>query len=78
MDRTSTGLTTQHHGRTHGRERGHPRKLQPYGSYGGIHFVGWLQLNVVTASASGSVDGRVRGHDEKGSFYSDRATKVTA
>ena len=43
-----------------------------------VILVGWLQLNVVTASASGSVDGRVRGHDEKGSFYSDRATKVTA
>ena len=29
-------------------------------------FVGWLQLNLVTEFASGSVDGRVRGHDEKG------------
>ena len=27
--------------------------------------VGWLQLNFVTKSASRSVDGRVRGHDEK-------------
>ena len=30
-----------------------------------------LQLNVVTESASGSVAGRVRGHDEKGSVYSE-------
>ena len=29
-------------------------------------FAGWLQLNLITESASGSVDGRVRGHDEKG------------
>ena len=41
-------------------------------------FVDWVQLNLNAESAAGSVDGRVRGHDEKGSFYSDRATKVTA
>ena len=41
-------------------------------------FVGWLQLNLVTESASGSVDGRVRGHDDKGRFYSDSVTKLTA
>ena len=26
-------------------------------------FAGWLQLNLITESASGSVDGRVRGHE---------------
>ena len=31
-------------------------------------FVGWLELNLVTESASVSVDGRVRSHDEKESF----------
>ena len=41
-------------------------------------FVGWLQLNLVTESASGSVDGRVRGQDEKGSIYSDSVTNLTA
>ena len=40
--------------------------------------VSWLQLNLGTESASGSVDGRVRGHDEKGSGYSDSVTKLTA
>ena len=40
-------------------------------------FVDWLQLNLVTESASGSVDGRVRGHDGKRSDYSDRLTSLT-
>ena len=43
-----------------------------------FNFVGWLQLNLDTEFASGSVDGRVRGHDEKGRIYSDCATKLTA
>ena len=43
-----------------------------------FNFSGWLQLNLVTESASGSVDGRVRGHDEKGSIYSDYGTKLSA
>ena len=40
--------------------------------------VGWLQLNFVTKSASRSVDGRVRGHDEKGRAYSGNITKLTS
>ena len=39
--------------------------------------VGWLQLNFVTKSASRSVDGRVRGHDEKSVAFRLRC-KITA
>jgi hypothetical protein len=30
--------------------------------------IGRLKLNLINESASGSVDGRVRGHDETGEF----------
>ena len=46
-----------------GREGDHPRKLQPNGLYSEIHFCRLAALNLNTESASGSVDGRVRGHD---------------
>ena len=42
-----------------------------------LEFVDWLSFNLVIEFASGSVDGRVRGHDEKGSVYSDCVTKLT-
>ena len=43
-----------------------------------FNFFGWLQLNLDAESAADSVAGRVRGHDEKGSGYSDSLTKLTA
>jgi hypothetical protein len=50
----------------HGRGRGHPRKLQLYGLLREIKLGPLAQLNSTIEFASVSVDGRVRGHDDKG------------
>ena len=40
--------------------------------------VGWLHLNLVIEFASGSVDGRVRGQDEKGRVFRNITTVLAS